>query len=274
MSVVIRTYAGRSGAPDRLRRLRHTWELLALLTRRELKLRYQDTVLGFAWSVIKPLLLGLVLYFALAQVLKIQITEYEHYHLFLLAALFPWTWFQTSVLLSAPAFANNANLLKKVYFPRFVLPWATVVNNLVHFLLSLPVLMLLMLVSGVTPGWSWLAGVPYLVLLQLMLLAGVTLAVASLDVFFRDLEHLVEVFLGLLFYATPILYSLDLVPDRFRPLILLNPLAPLMEGWRDLLLKDEFPGLALWPAVAASVLSLVLGVVIFRWLQGRFEDAL
>ncbi|HEY8491940.1 MAG TPA: ABC transporter permease, partial [Dehalococcoidia bacterium] len=248
MSAVIGARPGSGHAAGRLDRLQHTWDLLVLLTRRELKLRYQDTVLGFAWSVVKPLLLGLVLYFALGEVLKIRIESYEHYHLFLLAALFPWTWFQTSVLLAAPTFANNANLLKKVRFPRFVLPWATVANNMVHFLLSLPILAGLMLLAGKTPGAAWLVGVPLLALLQLILVLGVALAVSSLDVFFRDLEHLVEVFLGLLFYATPILYSLDLVPERFRPLVLLNPLGPLMEAWRELLLLNRLPGLDLWPA--------------------------
>lgn len=274
MSAVIGTQPapGRNGG--RLGYVQHSWELLVLLTQRELKLRYHGTVLGFGWSVVKPLLLGLVLYFALAQVLKIRMESYEHYHLFLLAALFPWAWFQTSVLLAAPAFANNANLLKKVRFPRFVLPWATVANNMVHFLLSLPILAALMLLVGERPGAAWAVGVPLLTLLQLVLVLGVSLAVASLDVFFRDLEHLVEVFLGLLFYATPILYSLDLVPERFRLLVLLNPLGPLMEAWRELLLLDRLPGPELWPAVVTSFLAFAVGLAIYQWLEGRFEDAL
>ena len=242
-----------------------------LLTFRELRLRYQDTVLGFLWSLLKPLLLGAVLYFALRSVAKIEVSDY---HLVLLSALFPWVWFQTSVLLSAPAFAHNGNLIKKIHFPRFVLPFSTVVNNMVHFLLSLPVLLIFLVASGQWPSAAWLVGIPLLMTVQLGLLLGVVLLISSVDVFFRDLEHLTEVLLTLLFYVTPILYPLDLVPDRFRSLLLVNPLASLIEAWRDLLMHNALPGIEIWPALLFGVVALTLGIGAFRRLEGGFADAL
>lgn len=266
--------AGRVLRPGRFsgHSLTHTWELVQLLTLRELKLRYQGTALGFFWSLAKPLLFALVIYIALGRIIRIDI---PNYHLFLLSALFPWSWFQSAVFLAAPSFANNANLIKKVYFPRFVLPLSTVTHTFAHFALSLPVLVLLLMLAGKYPGVSWLLGLPLLVLIQLLLLMGTALVIATFDVFLRDLEHLVDVGLNLLFYVTPILYPLSMVPARFRPLAQLNPVAPLMEAWRALFLENRLPSLeALWPTLLFVTIVLPLSGWIFHALEEHFEDAL
>jgi len=256
-----------------LAQVAHTWELLVLLTAREVKLRYQGTILGFLWTVAKPLLLALVLSFALSRVLRVDVGD-APYHLFLLSALFPWGWFQSSIQLSAASFTNNAPLLKKVYFPRSVLPLSTVTNQLFHFLLSIPVLMLLLAAWGYYPGVQWLIGIPLLVAIQLVMLAGVVLLVASIDVFLRDLEHLVEVGLTLWFYVTPILYPLHLVQESIGPLIHLNPMASLIQAWRDLFLENKLPSLDIWPALVFAGVALVAGTLVFNALEERFEDAL
>jgi len=254
-----------------LRPTGRTWELLYLLTLRDLKLRYQDTVLGLAWSLIKPLALGAVLFVALKQFVRIDVKDY---HLVLLTGLFPWVWFQTSVLLATPAFASNGALLKKVPFPRFVLPFSTILNNGIHFLFTIPVLIILLAVSGRHPSVTWLVGIPLLAAVQLALLMGIILIVASIDVFFRDLEHLMEVFLNLLFYLTPIFYPLDKVPDRWQPLLLVNPLTSLIEAWRDLLLNNSLPGVDLWPALVFTLAAVLVGTQVFRRLDPGFADAL
>jgi lipopolysaccharide transport system permease protein len=252
--------------------MRHSAELLYLLTRRDLKLRYQDTVLGFFWTAAKPLLFGLVVWFALRKVLKVETPV--PYHLFLLSALLPWTLFQASVLLATPLFALNGILVKKVPFPPYVLPMATIANNLVHFLLSLPVLVVFLLLSGRTPGPEWIVGVPVLLAIELTLMMGLALGLSAIDVHFRDLEHLIEVLLNLLFYITPILYPLDKVPGTYRDLLKANPLAPLMEAWRALIVQNELPGLDLWPAVLATAIILAGGVWLFGKLRPTFADYL
>ena len=238
---------------------------------RDLKLRYQDTVLGLLWSLMKPLALGAVLFVAMRQFVRIDVDDY---HLVLLAALFPWIWFQTSVLLATPAFVSNGALLKKVAFPRVVLPFATVLNAGFHFLLTIPVLIIMLVVSGRTPSATWLIGIPVLAIVQLGMTMGVLLVVASIDVFFRDLEHLVEVLLNLLFYVTPIFYPLDIVPDRWEPLVLINPLTSLIEAWRELFMNDALPGADLWPALVFTLGTLVIGSFIFRRLEPGFADAI
>ncbi len=219
----------------------------------------------------KPLALGAVLFVALRYFVRIQVDDY---HLVLLTALFPWIWFQTSVLLATPSFASNGPLLKKVSFPRYVLPFATILNYGMHFILAIPILVILLLVSGERPGLEWLIGIPVLVAVQLALLMGVILLIASIDVFFRDLEHLMEVLLTLMFYITPILYPLDQVPKSWKPVLLINPMTSLIEAWRNLFVLNELPGLDLWPALVFTAATVVVGVTVFRRLEPDFADAL
>ena len=256
-----------------LSQVTHTWELLVLLTARELKLRYQGTILGFLWTLAKPLLLGLVLYFALNKVLGVKVGD-APYHLFLLSALFPWGWFQASIQFSAASFSNNAALLKKVYFPRFVLPLSAITSQLIHFVLSIPILVLLLVIAGYHPGPEWLLGVPLLTAIQLLMLAGAVLLVASFNVFVRDLEHLVEVLMMLWFYLTPILYPLSMLRERVGPVVYLNPMASLIQAWRDLFLYDQLPGVEIWPALVFTALALVAGSITFKTLEGHFEAVL
>jgi ABC-type polysaccharide/polyol phosphate export permease len=252
--------------------VRRAWELLYLLTLRELKLRYQDTVFGYLWSLVRPLVQGVVLYVVLSKFIRIDVKDYG---LVLLAGLFPWTWFQTSLVTAVGAFAGNGALIKKVYFPRFVLPLATVTNNGVQFALSLPVLILLLLVTGHTPSWTWIVGIPYLLAVQALLIMGIVLFIASVDVYFRDLEHLTDVFVGLIwFYLTPVIYPLSIVPEKYHNWVLVNPMASLIEGWRDVFLHNQLPGIELWPALAFAAGIAALGSLSFRRLEGGFADAL
>ncbi len=201
--------------------------------------------------------------------------DVQDYHLVLLAGLFPWTWFQTSLVTSVGSFAGNGALIKKVYFPRFVLPLATVLNNGVQYGLSIPVLLILLLIEGYTPSWTWLIGIPYLLAVQALLIMGIVLFIASLDVYFRDLEHLTDVFVGLIwFYLTPVIYPLAIVPDRYHNWVLANPMASLIEGWRDLFLRNQIPGAELWPALVFAAGIAALGTFSFRKLEGGFADAL
>ena len=248
--------------------LRNTLELVSALTGRDMRLRYQDSVFGWAWSLARPLALGIILSFALGKVLGTGITAE-----FLLAGLFPWFWFQSSVQAGAGAFIGNGGLLKKVKFPRAVLPVSIVLGNTLQFVLTLPVLIGFLLFSGHEPNAAWLA-LPFIFVLQLALTLGAALFVASVTVFFRDLEHITEVVLSLLFYATPIIYAADRVPESYEWVTQVNPLAPLAEGWRAILLDGELPGGDIWISAALTVVLVVLGWFTFRRLEDSFADAI
>lgn len=249
------------------RSARNGFELLSTLTTRDLKLRYQGSVFGWAWSLVRPLALGLVLSFALDTVLRAGITT-----TFLLTGLFPWFWFQSSVQGSTTTFVGNGGLLKKVRFPRAVLPLSIVLGNTLQFLLALPVLAAFLIIDGYNPEPVWLVGIPVLFLVQLLLTCGVSLFISTATVFFRDLEHITEVLLTLLFYGTPIIYSADHLPERYEWILRVNPLAPVMEGWRTVLLDGEFPGSSFWIAVALTAVAVVVGWWTFRHFEDAFAD--
>jgi lipopolysaccharide transport system permease protein len=248
--------------------LRNTLELISALTSRDLHLRYQGSIFGWAWSLVRPLALGLILTFALGKVLGTGITAE-----FLLAGLFPWFWFQGSLQASSSAFVANAGLLKKVRFPRAVLPISIVLGNTLQFVLALPVLAGFLFFSGHEPSAAWLA-LPFIFALQLALTLGAAMFVASVTVFFRDVEHITDVVLSLLFYATPIIYAADRVPDGYKWVTQVNPLAPLAEGWRAILLEGDLPPGEIWISVALTAVLVVLGWFTFRKLEDAFADAI
>lgn len=251
------------------RSLRNALELLSALTSRDLRLRYQGSIFGWAWTLLRPLALGLILAFALGKVLGTGITA-----VFLLTGLFPWFWFQGAVQQASTSFVGNGGLLKKVRFPRAVLPMSVVLGNTLQFVLAMPVLAAFLVIDGHEPTLAWLAGLPVLFVLQLALTSGIALFVASVTVFFRDLEHIVEVLLNLLFYATPIIYAAGQIPSGYHWILWVNPLAPLAEGWRSVLLDGDYPGTDLFGTLALSVVAIALGWFTFRRTEDALADAI
>lgn len=265
------TATRRSGLAAAARSTSTAWDLLIAVTARDLRVTYQATFLSYLWWIARPLALGVVLYFALGRVLRLDIPNYS---VFLLSALFPWFWFSGSIQQAAGAVIANGGLLKKVRFPRLILPLSAVFYNTVQFLLSLPVLALFVLVSGIEPDVAWIVGIPLLFALQLLLLIGLGTLLAALSVFLKDLRPLLGVVLLLGFYVSPIIYPLERVPDEFKTILLLNPVAPLLQGWRELFLEGTVPGTELWPTVVLTGVLLALGLGVFHALEKYFADAL
>ncbi|MCK9520681.1 MAG: ABC transporter permease [Dehalococcoidia bacterium] len=255
--------------PSHGRSRRNSIELLAALTSRDLRLRYQGSVFGWLWTLARPLALGAVLSFALGTVLAAGIADYP---VFLLCGLFPWFWFQGGVQTASTSFVGNGGLLKKVVFPRAVLPLSEVLAHTLQFLLAMPVLFVFLLAYGYRPEPAWLIGIPLLFAVQLLLIAGIGLFVASVTVVLRDIEHITEVLLGLLFYATPILYNVDRIPEGYRWIVWVNPLASIAEGWRRVLLAGDLPDERFLVAGGLSLVAFALGWTVFRALEHRFAD--
>jgi lipopolysaccharide transport system permease protein len=221
-------------------------ELVAALVARELKLRYRGTALGIVWSLANPLAFCLVLYLAVRHVMRVEI---EDYPLFLLSALFPWQWLSSSVNSASTLFTSNVSVIKKLPLPRLSLCLSSVLAETIHFGVTIPVFgALLWIAHGTPPPLVWLAGVPLLVLIQTVTTVSLVLAIATANVFLRDLEQLVRVLLLLVFYVTPILYPLSMVPADLHWLVALNPVGPLVVAWRALLLDGT---LSPWIAIAA-----------------------
>lgn len=246
-------------------------DILLELTKKELKVRYKNTYLGYLWSLLNPLALAAVLFFAFKLVMRIPI---EHYALFVVLGLFPWQWFANSVNASTLILISNASLIKKTAFPRELLVYSVVLNDLFHFLCSLPVVVLLLAVHGRAPAFGWLLWLPLLLLCQALLVAGASLFVASANLFFRDLERLVGVMINLLFYLTPIVYSESLIPPAYQPYVVASPLAPLVVAYRQVFMDGS---VSWWPAVGAAGYAVVFfggGYMFFRSLRWRFAEVL
>jgi lipopolysaccharide transport system permease protein len=250
-------------------------ELFGSLFRRDLRAKYKGSVLGLAWSLAHPVVLMLVYLLVFSVLLKIKTADYEHYWLFLLAGLPIWVFFATSLQSASRSLLENANLIRKVRFPRQLVPLSMVATQFVSFAVMLAIVVVLSLAYiPAARDTVWLA-FP-LAALAVCLVAGLSLAVASLNALYRDVEHLVAALLLPWFFVTPVLYSLEGIPavsDHPRIVDLLhwgNPLTPAIEAVRDPLFFGTAPsaGDAVYLAVAA-VAALALGAFVFSRVDDR-----
>jgi lipopolysaccharide transport system permease protein len=251
--------------------LSYYYDLITVLTYKEIKVKYKNSVLGYLWSLAYPLGFAFVFFIAFKVVMRVPMKDYA---LFLVSGLFPWQWFSNSVCFSSTAFLANSSLIKKTSFPRSFLPLVTVLNDMIHFILSIPVVALFLFLYGRSPSFSWLYGIPILLFLQLLLTYGISLAGSSINLFFRDLERLINIFTMFIFYFTPIIYSEDMIPEKYRNLLALNPVAPLMVSWRSLFLKGTLDRELVFHSLMYGTLFFLFGYAVYKKLSYRFAEAL
>lgn len=251
------------------REVLHLRDLIVQLVTRDLKVRYKRSVLGIAWTLINPLLQLLVFATVFRTVLQLNI---PHYVSSVFCGLLVWTWFQSSLTEATGVINANATLIRQPGFPSIILPIVTILVHMVHFVLALPALLVFLLIDGVilqADIWQ----LPLLMLLQLGFTAGLSYLLAALNVTFYDTKYTIGVLLQLLFYATPIFYDINLVPERYRFWYWLNPMAHIVSAYRTVLLGEGHPN---WPpllAIAAAALVLFfLGRRYFIAQSDRFVE--
>jgi lipopolysaccharide transport system permease protein len=259
-----------------LARLPRYRSLIQSLVARELKARYRGSVLGFFWSFINPLLLLLVYSFVFSVVLKNN-GKVQPYAIFLFCGILPWTWFSSSVLEASNVLISSGNLIKKVLFPAEVLPFVTVLANMVHFLLGLPILFLFMAFYGVRPDLPGLLWFPVALLVQLVLTLGLSLVVSSLTVHFRDIKDILGNLMTFWFFATPIIYDMTLFDDKplGKTLINLNPFTHLAVSYQEILFYQGPVGHWKWLLAlgVASIGVFLFGYFLFDRLRDSFAEA-
>lgn len=253
-----------------MRDLAYYRDLIFVLTQKEIKVRYKNTVLGYFWSITNPLAFAFVFYIAFKIILRIQM---EDYALFLIAGLFPWQWFANSINASPVVLLGNASLIKKVNFPRNIIPFAMVLQDMIHFVLSIPVIVLFMLIYHKTPSLSWIYGIPLLLFIQFLMTYGLCLIVSSANLFFRDIARFTDIFMTLLFYFTPIIYPESMIPNNYH-WVYFTPASALMISWRNLFLNGTLELSSLAISFGYSLLSLVVGYLVFKRLSRRFAEVL
>lgn len=245
-------------------------DLIFVLTQKEIKVRYKNTILGYLWSITSPLIFAFVFFIAFKVILRIQM---EDYALFLIAGLFPWQWFANSINASPVVLLGNASLIKKVNFPITIIPFAMVLQDMIHFVLSIPVIVLFMAIYGKSPASSWIYGIPMLLGIQFLMTYGLSLIVASANLFFRDIARFTEIFITLLFYFTPIIYPETMIPKEYY-WVYFTPASALMISWRNLFLNGALDLNSLAISFGYGLLCLIAGHMVFRRLSRRFAEVL
>ena len=255
--------------------LRELWrfrELVYFLALRDVKVRYKQTALGVAWVLLQPLLaMGI---FSIVFGSRGLTTNGVAYPLFVVSGLVPWFYFSNATSGASGSVVGNTQLISKVYFPRLAIPLAAVLANLVDLSIGLGLELVLLVAFGVGLGWPLLA-LPLLVLLVVMTALGVSVWLAALDVQYRDVRYAVPFFIQVWLFATPVIYSAGDVPERWRPLLALNPMSGVIEGFRWALLgKGDPPLAALAGSVAIVAVLLASGLLYFRRMERTFADVI
>lgn len=245
------------------------WDLLSTLVGRDIRLRYRRSVLGILWSLINPLISLLIFIFLFQGILKVNV---PYYPVYVFSGLLAWNWFSASLSTATFILLQSRDLIRKPLFPTETLVLVSVSSNLVNYVLALPILLGLALVSGLHLGVGLLA-LPLIVLVQFLFTAGLCFFISVLNVYYRDVEHLVAVVIGIWFYLTPVFYKSGGVERRYAVIFDANPMAHLMAGYRAVFLGQSFPALSslLGVAVVAAVF-FVLGFLFFRRYKGDVVD--
>jgi lipopolysaccharide transport system permease protein len=231
--------------------------LVANLVSKDLKVRYKNSVLGYFWSLLNPLLMMLVFTFVFTQLIGVGDTI-PNFPVFVLTGLLAWNWTATSVAAGTKAITDNAPLISKVYFPRMLLPISVVISQMIHYLLALPVLFVFMMAYGI--GFSpWILYLPVIVMVQAIFLIALVLILSALHVYFRDTIVLVEVGLTAWFFMTPIFYRVeDVVPDLVQWMYWLNPMASIIAELHTVLYHGSVPDPLFMARTLVSALVLLL----------------
>jgi ABC-type polysaccharide/polyol phosphate export permease len=242
-------------------------ELIWALALKELKIRYKRSILGFLWALLNPMLLMLVLTVVFS---KMMIMQQEHYPVFILSMLLPWTFFSQSLSYAAESIVGNGDLIKKVRVAKLIFPVAAVVSNMINLLLSFIPLALIVLVMRHPFHLTWLY-LPVPILALAILTLGATFFFAAVNVYYRDVSHILQILLQVWFYVTPIIYSLEYIPQKYRMFFKLNPIIYVMNGFRLGVYYGMLPtGESILASFVCAFVTLYLGFWVFRKHQHEF----
>jgi len=240
---------------------------------RIIRARYQQSILGGLWAILQPAAMVVIFTTVFSYLIRVD-TQGVPYVIFSYTALVPWLLFSTSVNDMVESIVANMNLVAKIYFPREIVVISAMLARLLDFFIAFLLLIVLMLYYR-TPIFtaSWLL-LPLILLVQLALTLGLGLAGAALNVFYRDIRHLVTLVMQLWLYATPIIYPVSVVPERFRQLYFLNPMAGAIEAYRAVIIHNSFPGSSLALSALMAVVILILGYWFFKRVEYKFADVI
>jgi lipopolysaccharide transport system permease protein len=260
----------RGSNPIALADLWHYRDLFYILTLRDIKVRYKQTLLGATWAIIQPLFTMIIFSLFFGRLAGMP-SDGVPYPLFAFAGLLPWTFFSNAVTNSGNSLVGSANLITKVYFPRMIIPMAAVASGLLDFVIAFGMLIVLMLWYGVMPTVSILL-LPVLVVLTSLLAIGCGMWMSALNVKYRDIRYALPFLIQLGLFVTPIIYPLSMVPEKWRWLLMLNPLTGQIEAYRSAFFGQQFNWLALGISAVITVAILLFAAYDFKKMERSFAD--
>ncbi len=246
-------------------------ELLYFLTWRDVLVRYKQTVIGVAWVILQPLLTMIIFTVIFGRLAKLS-SDGLPYPVFSFAALLPWNYFAQAISRSGISVVSNANLISKIYFPRLIVPISGALGPLVDFVISFVILLAMMAWYGVPPTW-WMLTLPFFTLLAVVTSVAVSLFLSALNVKYRDVGQAIPFLVQFWMYASPVVYSVTIIPEKWRVLYSLNPMVGVIEGFRWALLGKARPDFAVMAVGVVVALVLLLGgLVYFKRTERFFAD--
>jgi ABC-type polysaccharide/polyol phosphate export permease len=247
-------------------------ELLHQMISREIKSRYKQSILGYFWVILNPLAQMLVMNFAFSLILKVPTNSHLPYSIFLYVALLPWNLFSNSLSSAAGSLVSNANLITKIYFPRTIFPIATIIAKIVDFLFACSILVVFMIWYHVPVNFNLLWVFPIFLIQQIFTL-GLSFFLAATNLLYRDIQYLLSLILTLWFYTTPIIYSADLIPAKYKIFFQLNPMSVFTNAYRQTILGSGSPNYtSLTIGFMLSFATLFLGLYYFKSQEKIFAD--
>ncbi|GJQ57460.1 MAG: ABC transporter permease [Candidatus Scalindua sp. AMX11] len=247
-------------------------DLFFFLVWRDIKALYAQTIMGFSWAIIQPLIQILMFSIIFGKVAKIS-TDGIPYILFSSVAIIPWTYMSQSMTVSSQSLVQGSALLGKIYFPRLIFPIAPILSKLVDFGFSIAIILGLMLYYRILPTWNLLC-FPLFFIMMVSIPAGVGLWLSSLAIRFRDVKHAMPFFVRMLIYTAPIVYSASSIPEKYRIIYSLNPIVGVIEGYRACLLGTPFPWLYIWPGMITAAVLLISGAYYFKRMEQILVDVI
>ena len=246
-------------------------EMLYNLVRKDLKARYKGSFLGFLWTFLNPLLQLIVYTIVFSTIMRVNI---DKFYIYLFVGLIPWIFFTTSIQTGVVSIMMNKDLIKKIYFPRIILPISTVNSAFMNMLYSMIVLIATLLVSGIGIS-KYILLLPIAMIMQYILVLGMIFIFSALNVYFRDLEYILNIIIMVWFYLTPIVYSMDMIPIRARKWFYLNPMTNIIAFYRDILYYKRMPSFESFSWILLyGTIMIVVGYFVFEKLQKKFVEEL
>ncbi len=247
-------------------------QMIFSLVKRDLRGRYKGSVLGFLWTFINPLLQLGVYTIVFSVIMK---TGIDKFYLFLFVALVPWLFFSTCLTGGASCIFAQQDMVKKIYFPREVLPLSYVISQFINMLLIFIIIFLVIIISGAGINLKAILYLPLIMIVEFILALGITMLVSALTVYFRDLEYILSILSMIWMYLTPIIYSVEQVPENIMPIFNLNPMTPIIVAYRDILYYKKVPEMGtLVHAFFLGIFILIAGCFAFSKLKRHFAEEL